>query len=202
MQYRIYINNIANRFGKQLLFKGVTHTVVAGKPVAITGFNGAGKSTLMQIISSVVLPTKGEIEYFSAGENPLTTEEFHNLLGFSSPIITPYDALSGRENIDFALKENIPFPTELIEHFKLTAHIDKDMKKYSSGMKQRLKLIIAMMNDPKFLLLDEPSTNLDEDGKLRLYEIIEEMKSGRVILIATNEPQEVALCSEVIEVVK
>jgi ABC-type multidrug transport system ATPase subunit len=85
---------------------------------------------------------------------------------------------------------------ELLEKFDLYKHKDKAVKYYSSGMKQRLKIIHALIHDPKILMLDEPCSNLDTKGRDIVYQIINEIKSDKILIIATNELEDINLCSE------
>lgn len=129
---------------------------------------------------------------------------FQRLLGFTSPLVRPYGECTGMENLEFVLGEAVSGEdtAALLQLFKLEGHEKKAVKTYSSGMEQRLKLISVLAKKSPFLFFDEPGTNLDRQGKDLLYEKISELKDNRVIIIATNEPEEVNLCGGVLNLGK
>jgi heme exporter protein A len=194
-KYTINAHSLSKRFGRQRLFKDINFTVETGSSLAVTGPNGSGKSTLVQILAGLQSPTKGRVEII---HNDKALEKYHlnAHYGFISPLINPYDELTGIENIHFAVKgapdeEKIK---SLLESFKLYEQRNKSVRYYSSGMKQRLKFIISVINDPPLLFLDEPGTNLDREGKEILASYIKSVQDEKLIVMATNEKEEVALC--------
>ena len=200
MKYKIEIKNLSKRFGKNSLFKKIDLVVETGKPLAITGYNGAGKSTLLQIVAGLQNQSKGKIEYFCDSKK-ISSEQMMSLLGFASPLLVLYDDLTAKENLEFCKNDGIEYPSELIELFGLEKHMNKMVSKFSSGMKQRLKLISVFMNNYPILFLDEPCSNLDILGKEIVYEQIKKRSKKSLIIIATNEPEEVDLCQEVYSIV-
>jgi len=195
--YSITGESLAKRFKRQRLFRDISLTLDTGRSLSLTGPNGSGKSTLMQILAGIQQPTKGRVKYRCGGMD-IPAGEAYRYMGFTSPVLNPYDELTGYENIRFASrgaagKEGI---ASLLEKFQLYEHRDKSLRYYSSGMKQRLKFILAVINDPPILFLDEPGTNLDRKGKDSLYSFIDEIRDKKIIIIATNEKEEVSLCRE------
>jgi len=198
--YSLHINKISKRFGKQLLFRDISFSAETGDSYFITGPNGSGKSTMLQIIAGLQKSTAGEI-VFAKGANAIPAEERFRHFGFTSPAVNPYDMLTAAENIRFASSgvkdERID---EMLHLFGLYQHRGKHVGLYSSGMKQRLRLIIAMIDSPGILLLDEPSSNLDSSGKNILVTEIEKIREETVIIIATNEHEEMKLCTKGIDI--
>jgi heme exporter protein A len=198
--YSLHINKISKRFGKQLLFRDISFSAETGESYFITGPNGSGKSTMLQIIAGVQKSTAGEI-FFSRGKKEIPAGERFSHFGFTSPAVNPYDMLTAAENIRFASSgvkdEQID---EMLNLFGLYPHRSKHVGLYSSGMKQRLRLIIAMIDSPGILLLDEPSSNLDSAGKDILFSEIERIRKDTVIVIATNEHDEIKLCTKGIDI--
>lgn len=192
------INNISKKYHGNFLFSGLSRKLETGQSIAVTGHNGSGKSTLLQIISGLKKPTAGKIEYAMNGLK-IPPEEIFNHIGFAAPIVNPYDDLTGIENIQFSDKHDAGTP-ELLDELGLAPHRHKPVKLYSSGMKQRLKYILAVLNSPPVLLLDEPGMNLDRDGKEMIYSHIRSLKRDRIIIIATNESEEAGLCDGEIRV--
>jgi ABC-type multidrug transport system ATPase subunit len=195
-KYTIKAESVSKRFGRQRLFKDINFQVETGSSLAVTGPNGSGKSTLVQILAGLQSPTKGAVEFV---HNDRVLEKYHlnSHCGFISPLINPYDELTGIENIHFSVK-GVPDEEKiksLLESFKLSEQRNKSVRFYSSGMKQRLKFIISVINDPPVLFLDEPGTNLDREGKDVIYSYIKSVKKEKLIVIATNEKEEVTLCS-------
>ena len=197
-RFRIETADLAKKFRRISLFRDISLDVTTGMSLAVTGPNGSGKSTLLQILAGIQTPTRGTVSRFD-NEELLELNDFYPLLGFSSPLVHLYGECTGIENLEFALAapEEREKADSLLRYFKLDGHEKKAVKTWSSGMQQRLKLIAALAKEPPFLFLDEPGTNLDRDGKGLLYELIGSMKEKHLIIIATNEPEEVDLCGEV-----
>jgi len=196
-EINIQCENISKRFGQQGLFKGIALHVGRGEPLAITGANGSGKSTLIQIIAGIQRPTTGSVSFMSGGET-IRPEAFSRYFSFTGPQVNPYDMLTAVENLMFTVKGD--HATERIDHmletFDLFRHRHKQVKYYSTGMKQRLKLVHALINETPALLFDEPGSNLDLSGKERMMLTLEELKAERTIIIASNEPDEINFCNE------
>lgn len=201
--FTIEADRIGKRFNSFNVFKGLSFTANTGSSIAVTGPNGSGKTTLLEIIAGIQRPTVGEIKYRLDGEE-IKRDVFPSLLGFSSPKINPYNELTGSENIQFALKSRKIICTDadlnrLLEMFNLKKEKNKSVRYYSSGMKQRLRLILAVLHNPQILLLDEPGSNLDRLGKDIIYTYLDSVRSKKIIVIATNEKEEANLCNERLE---
>ncbi len=166
----------------------------------ITGPNGSGKSTLLQITGGLSRPTTGAVSYLVDEQNT-PYEKFRHSIGFTGPEINPYDVLTSVENIKFAAQS--PVSDEEINlhlnRFGLYQHRLKPVKHYSSGMKQRLKIILSVINRPAVLMLDEPGSNLDLSGKDLLYSLIDDLRKETILIIATNEKEEIELCGKGID---
>jgi ABC-type multidrug transport system ATPase subunit len=196
--FQIEAESISKKYsGRAALFSNFNLSIQTGESFAITGHNGSGKSTLLKILSGICQPDKGTVKYKKT-DTIISREELYNYIGFSSPEINPYDELTGFENINFAIKKEKSFPEKLIDDLNLKSHIHKRVKFYSTGMKQRLKFILALIREPDVLFLDEPGSSLDSEGKELVYEIIRQMKKDMIIIIATNETDEADICSRVI----
>lgn len=199
----IHGENLSKKFGTAAVFKNISFRLEAGSCMAITGPNGSGKSTLLQIIAGLQRPGSGSVTR-SVNESELTAENFSTYAGYTGPLVNPYDMLTAAENLAFtvntaAANERI---SDMLDYFGLYKDRNKIVKYYSSGMKQRLKLIHAFINDPLIIMLDEPGSNLDSSGKDKLFTKIEELKNGRILIIASNEKDEIDLCSTRVELGK
>lgn len=198
--YSIDVNKISKRFGRQLLFRDISFSLGTGDSFFITGPNGSGKSTMLQIIAGIQGSSSGEV-VFSKGKKIISTEERFRDIGFTAPAVNPYEMLTAAENIAFASagakEERI---SEMLNLFGLYRHREKPVGQYSSGMKQRLRLILAMIDSPGILLLDEPGSNLDSAGKDILFSAVDKIRKDTIIIIATNERDEMKLCEKGIDI--
>ena len=173
-----------------------SYNFTSDKLYAITGNNGSGKSTLLKLLSGVLKPTKGKV----------TFNENHNLknvnMGYCAPYMGIYEEFTPLELIQTIceLKGQKPdndYFYELIKQFKLEGKEEIAIRNFSSGMKQRVKLISAFITNPDIIFLDEPSSNLDKQGIKVLQEIIYSAKeSEKLIIIASNEEHEINWCNE------
>ena len=180
-----------------MLFKDIDIARQTGESLCVTGPNGSGKSTLLKILAGLQGPTKGDVAYSSVAE--IARSEWLEHIGYTGPLVNSYEDLTAWENIRFALKRGSETAADaLIQKFDLSGHSDKKVKYYSSGMKQRLKIILATLNEPPVLILDEPGSNLDSAGKEILYGYLDSIRKEKIIILATNDPAEEKLCGGVI----
>ncbi len=192
----IEAEKVEKKFGKTLLFKNINFQLNKGDSFYITGPNGSGKSTLLQILAGIQKPTSGNVIY-SSDNSVIERDYYRNYFGFTGPQVNPYDMLTAIENLTFTASVTVDenLMNDYLVKFELYKHKSKLIKYYSSGMKQRLRLIHALINDPEILLLDEPCSNLDSKGRDILYRILEEIKINKIVIIATNESGDINLCS-------
>jgi heme exporter protein A len=182
--YSLSIENLTKIFGKRLIFKNLQKEFRTPGIYGISGPNGTGKSTLVK------------------GESVIPYEEIHNYIGFAAPYLVMYDEFSAIENINYLLKIRGRVPdkeyiTSLFKQVNLFERKDDIVGTYSSGMKQRLRLIFALAHDPDVLLFDEPTSNLDEAGKEVCYEIVKNLSKDKMIILASNEQSDLVLCEDI-----
>ncbi len=197
MTAQLNCRHLKKSYNGKVIFQGISCTCSAGEPFVVTGPNGAGKSTLLKVICGLLRPTAGSIELEIDG-NTIERDQLYGHVGYVSPDMNMYDNLTAYENLDFfaAVRGNPMEKAQIMDILELTQLKEASHKfvgHYSSGMKQRLKLAGALLNNPRVLILDEPSTNLDTKGKNLLKEIVADRKKKSIIIIATNETEEVAL---------
>ncbi len=200
--YKIEIQNLVKFFGRRLIFQGIDFSFTSGNVYGISGPNGSGKSTIVKIIAGLISPTRGQVIHIY-NEKKLNADQLHEQLGFVSPYLVLYDEFTAEENLEFSAKiRGLSFNPEnsnqLLQDFGLEKRKNDLVRAYSSGMKQRLKFAFALLHQPKFLILDEPTSNLDNDGKERVYKMIEKEKKDKLIIVASNEEADLALCSSVL----
>ncbi|NLV68009.1 MAG: ABC transporter ATP-binding protein [Spirochaetes bacterium] len=199
----IHAENVSARFGNVTVFKNISFRLETGSSMAITGPNGSGKSTLLQIVAGLQRTVSGTVTR-RVNDAEITVENFSAHAGYTGPLVNPYDMLTAAENLAFTIKDSAAKERviHLLDYFDLYKERNKIVKHFSSGMKQRLKLIHAFINDPVIIMLDEPGSNLDSTGKDKLFAKIEELKAGRIVIIASNEQDEINLCGERVELGK
>lgn len=188
------ITKLTRRFGHRSVFRDIDFECGPGTSVCITGPNGSGKSTLLKIIAGLLAPSSGSIT-LSIDEKETTAETKRRSVRLVSPEMNLYDELTGSENLRFLSSiSGVPVSQEkigtILNSVGLGERGDDFFGEYSSGMKQRLKLASALMSDPPLLLLDEPSSNLDHDGREFVYRVMQEQKSRGILVYATNEQDE------------
>ena len=193
----IVLENIEKKFNDELLFQKVNYTFQTPTKVALLGINGSGKSTLLQIISGFLSPSKGKVTFI---ENDIKIEE-EEMYGYVA-ICAPYLELIEEMNLveffeyHFAFKKKLMPIEKMIEYIGLEKSKHKLIEKFSSGMKQRVKLAHAFMSETPILLLDEPCTNLDEEGYNLYYKMIKDFTGNRIVMVASNDEKETHFCEE------
>jgi heme exporter protein A len=198
------LESVTKRFTKTSVFAPISFTANSGEVLAITGANGSGKSTLLKIIAGVSEPSKGTCKWTNDSKK-FDQRDLQKTLGFVSPYLELYNELTAIEHVQFIAElkgEEVTVDAAVTEltAFGLDSTIaksDRVIKQYSSGMQQRVRLAMAFICKPQVLLLDEPSSNLDEIGIQILFSRIDDsLKSGAVVIIATNDERERKLASK------
>lgn len=208
------INNIeldcealGKHFGNKTIFSNLSFKLTNTQSLVVTGRNGSGKSTLLKILAALMKPDIGKYSILVNGIE-LEKNKFFKHIGMLAPYINMYDELTGYENLilfgrlrnSYLTRTDIDKILELLNKVNLYSKRNEYFRNYSSGMKQRLKLAFAIQHSPSILILDEPRTNLDSDGINIVYNIIEEQKKSGIVVIATNDLDDISLCTEKINI--
>ncbi|MGE5682373.1 MAG: ABC transporter ATP-binding protein [Bacillota bacterium] len=204
--YQLKVENLSKVFGRRLIFRDISFCFDQNGIFGIAGHNGSGKSTLVKILTGIIGASRGKATHSLGGKN-IPSDQLHDHIGFVAPYLVLYDEFSAEENLrHFANIRNIPYNKEkadnLLNEFLLYDRRFDEVKGYSSGMKQRLKYIFALMHSPSLLVLDEPTSNLDSAGKDTVYKIIKDASSSSIVLVASNEESDLSLCREIIQIEK
>lgn len=190
------IAQLAHEYDEREVFKCVDFSY-DGACLAVTGSNGSGKSTLLRIIAGLLTPTYGELT-ISMNGNSITHDSLRNITGMVAPDIRLYSELTTRENLDFLLKvrsyrASSDRISEVIELVGLENRADDPLRELSTGLRQRANFAAALVHKPNLLLLDEPSSNLDDDGITMVRSVIERQRELGMVVLATNDPAEAEL---------
>lgn len=204
--YTVELNNLIKYFGRRLIFDGINFSFSSRIIYGISGPNGSGKSTLVKIIADLISPTRGKVIH-RYNEKIIEPENLHNYLGFVSPYLFLYDEFTAEENLSYSssirgIKFNRERSDYLLSQLNLFDRRLDLVREFSSGMKQRLKFVFALLHEPPLIILDEPTSNLDNPGKEIVYKIIMEESKKNLVVIASNEDSDLRLCNEVIELEK
>jgi ABC-type multidrug transport system ATPase subunit len=196
---RLDAQNLGRRYGRQWIFRHLSYAFEPGSATAILGPNGAGKSTLLSILAGQLLPSEGTVRYESAlGGNPLPVAEVPRQLAYCAPYLELPE--------DFTLLELLAFHTrlkplrpgmstaDLVDIMYLQKARHQPVRTFSSGMKQRLKLGLALYAATPLLLLDEPTTNLDAQGAAWYLEHVARVRDSRLVVVSSNVPAEYGFC--------
>jgi ABC-type multidrug transport system ATPase subunit len=197
--FTLQVQNAAKRFHREWIFKNLNLELSAGDALAITGGNGSGKSTLLKCLSGAIPLTQGSIEY-KEGATLLAEENWFRSLAIATPYLELPEEFTLNEALAFHFQFKRPLnqlsTTEILEILGLQKHQTKYISQFSSGMKQRVKLALAIFSEVPLVLLDEPTTNLDKQGVNWYLELIQQYAQDRILVVCSNEPREYDFCAK------
>ena len=200
---KINLVNAGKRFNREWIFRNTDLEFNSSNSYAITGPNGSGKSTMLQCIGSMLQLSEGSIQY-KTNNNGLNDEEVYNQISFCAPYLDVIEEMTLVEFLQFhnqfkSFIKNFPV-SHIVEEIGLKEAINKQIRYFSSGMKQRVKLVQAIFSDTSVLLLDEPCTNLDAKGIELYHSLIEKYCKERIVIVCSNEEVEYAFTNQRISV--
>ncbi len=200
---KITLDQIGRRFNREWIFKNINYTFQSGKSYAILGINGSGKSTLLQIISGALSSSAGKIE-FTFSNKQVEIDNIFQYLTIAAPYLELIEEFTLTEVLDFHFQfkkrlDDLSNP-QLIKLLNMEKSKDKQVKYFSSGMKQRVKLILAFCSETSLLLLDEPTSNLDEQGIIWYKELVANFTNNRLVIVCSNQLHEYDFCNEQIHI--
>jgi ABC-type multidrug transport system ATPase subunit len=185
----VIVENLVKQFGRFAALRGVTARFLSGRLYVIIGDNGAGKTTLLRTIAGLAQPTRGTITVL--GEKNI--KSVRGQIGYMAHSSLLYDEMSGAENLAyFARLYGIPGIRcrAVIQVVKLDPDLTRPVGQYSQGMRQRMSLARAILNDPQLLLLDEPFSNVDSGSAREMTALLAEMRDrGKTLFVVTHQPQ-------------
>lgn len=183
-----------------MVLKPFDHTFQSGDKVAILGGNGSGKSTFLKLLSGALSPSGGEIN-IESDQSKLDVSAWMRSVAFCAPyteLIESYtlDELAEFQSSFRPFRNNIQ-AKDILEIAELGHARNKEIKHFSSGMRQRAKLALTILSDTPILLLDEPVSNLDKKAMAWMKNLLVEHLGNRIFVVGSNyQPEEIALCTE------
>lgn len=196
---RIELQQVGKRYRRDWILRQISFDFVPGGRYAITGPNGAGKSTLLRVLSGHLSPSRGKVNFWD-GSKAVRVEEVYKHLSYAAPYIELVEEFSLTEAIDFHRRFK-PFQQNMttddaigILDFGRARHAQ--IRDFSSGMKQRLKLALALLSQTPILLLDEPTTNLDAQGAEWYLGLVNQFAAQRLLVVASNVPDDYRFCDQ------
>lgn len=196
---KISLNNLGKRYNWEWIFRNLSFQFYHNKHYAITGPNGSGKSTLLQIIGGSSIYNEGEI-YYTESDGSIGPEKIFKQISFAAPYLEVVEEMTLTEFFSFHEKMKGWISSintkEIIGILALQKSSYKQIRYFSSGMKQRVKLAQAIFSNVPAVLLDEPLTNLDDEGTLLYHSLIKEYCNNRLVIVSSNDKNEYSFCEE------
>ncbi|MDR2282907.1 MAG: ATP-binding cassette domain-containing protein [Sphingobacterium sp.] len=201
----ITLHNLGRRFNQEWIFRKIDYTFSSNQKYAILGPNGSGKSTLIKTLTGQLAPSEGTL-YFSMAGVAIPIEQIYSHVSIAAPYIELIEEFTLNELLDFHFKFKSylkGFDREaVVDLLGLGKSRNKDLKYFSSGMKQRVKLALACCSDSNLLFLDEPTSNMDLEGEAWYLDLVHKtMCPDRVLIIGSNQEKEYAFCDSFLSIV-
>ncbi|HEX8314435.1 MAG TPA: ATP-binding cassette domain-containing protein [Flavisolibacter sp.] len=202
---KIELQKAGKRFNREWIFRNATIEFTSANAYAITGPNGSGKSTLLQAIGGMLQLSEGAIK-LTVDSKQLADEETYQHISFCAPYLDVIEEMTLLEFLDFhnQFKAFLPSFTakKIVAEIGLEGAAGKQIRYYSSGMKQRVKLAQAIFSNTAIILLDEPCSNLDAKGIKLYHSLIHNYCKERLVIVCSNDEVEYSFCKEVFSVLQ
>jgi ABC-type multidrug transport system ATPase subunit len=194
----LQVSQLSKSYGRKGVWRDISFTHEEGV-LGIAGPNGSGKSTLMQCLAGLLRPSSGTVQWTS-GKQSIGNERLKHKMGFAAPYISLYREFSVSENLRFLgkLRKMDLNPSDLqnlLQQVGLEYVAEQPFGTLSTGQQQRARLAAALFTDPEVLMLDEPGSNLDEEGRELVADIVTKARErGKLMILASNATHELELC--------
>jgi ABC-type multidrug transport system ATPase subunit len=201
---KIVLSDAGKRFNREWIYRHCNYELLVGRAYAITGPNGSGKSTLLQAIAGSMQLSEGAIVWNDQQEINIDGEQIYKQLAIAAPYLELIEEMTAKEFLEFheQFKPLIASVSidEILSLIGLEKAVGKQIRYFSSGMKQRVKLAQAIFSDVPLLLLDEPCTNLDASGYALYHSLIKNYCMHKLIVVSSNDEQEFNFCDQVVKI--
>ena len=201
---KITLQNIGRRYNREWIFRSLDYTFSFGKSYAILGPNGSGKSTLIKVLSGALSPSEGDLNYWQ-DDKPSSIEQAFHSISLAAPYVELIEEFTLAELIAFHFKFKSYLSGYQLDSLKAclgfsNAVYQKEIRFFSSGMKQRVKLALACLSDSPVLFLDEPTSNLDRTGEQWYLDLVDKCKNNRLLIIGSNQELEYDFCDDYLQI--
>ena len=201
---KVSLTDAGKRFNRDWIFRHFNYTFEEGQSYAITGPNGSGKSTLLQVLSGAMQINEGNIQWYADSNQEVngqwSMENIYQKISICAPYLEVIEEMTLKEFLDFhhGFKPFLASITteKIISLLDLGKAENKQVRYYSSGMKQRVKMAQAVFSDTAIVLLDEPCTNLDTTGIELYHQLIDEYCKNRLVIVSSNDEVEYRFCQQ------
>lgn len=201
---KIVLSDAGKRFNREWIYRHCDLELSVGRAYAITGPNGSGKSTLLQAIAGSMQLSEGAIVWNDQQTKDIDAEQIYKQLAISAPYLELIEEMTAKEFLEFhaQFKPLIASVSidEILSIIGLEKTLGKQIRYFSSGMKQRVKLAQAIFSDVPLLLLDEPCTNLDATGYALYHSLIKNYCMHKLVVVSSNDEQEFNFCDQVLKI--
>ena len=196
----IRLERASKRYRMEWVFRRLDYTFETGGRYAVLGPNGTGKSTLLKVLSGFLSLSRGTVVFLDTSDRPLPREKVYASVSLAAPYLELIEEFTLLEAVQFHQRFK-PFQSgmgvqEVIDLLPFARQKHKQIRHFSSGMKQRLKLVLAFCSDTPILLLDEPTTNLDVQGQQWYLQLVDRFAANRLVVVASNLEEDVTFCRE------
>jgi ABC-type multidrug transport system ATPase subunit len=200
---KIITQNLGKKFRNEWIFRNLNYEFQSGEAYTFIGANGSGKSTLLQVLSGFMPHSEGLINYEDT-QKSLTIDDYYKHLVIAAPYLELIEDFTLTEIIEFHIKFK-PFKNNLsnndfIDFIELPKAKNKEVKFFSSGMKQRVKLGLAFWSDCEILMLDEPTSNLDSVATDWYLRNVQTYSQNRLLILCSNQPSEYEFCRNILNI--
>jgi ABC-type multidrug transport system ATPase subunit len=200
---KIISQNLGKKFRNEWVFRNLNYEFQSGKSYTFIGANGSGKSTLLQVISGFMPHSEGLLSYEDP-QKSISIDSYYKYLSIAAPYLELIEDFTLTETIEFHTKFK-PFKNnfskdEFIDFIELPKAKNKEVKFFSSGMKQRVKLGLAFWSDCEILMLDEPTSNLDAEASAWYLRNVQEYSKNRLLFICSNQKSEYQFCPNILNI--
>jgi ABC-type multidrug transport system ATPase subunit len=203
-EVEVEISKLGKRYNHEWIFRNIDLQLTSDKKYVVLGANGSGKSTFLQLIAGNMIPSEGSLQY-KISSKVIEQDDVFKKVSYAAPYLDLFEDLTLIESVSLHQKFK-PFQgkltvAEVVALTELEKSANKQLRYFSSGMKQRLKLALAILSDSPMLLLDEPASNLDKSAISWYQRLVGSYSSGRLVIVASNQlDYEYPFCDSVISI--